>query len=195
MSSINSTSQYRVQGTVISIAEMAKSRPGMVRQATDEQIAEHKAWEEQSQLRREAVDRYAKAHPNPVVGQVLVNGEVFATVFSPGGYATAHAMPGLSEADLSPADRLAEIARAVKGEIIYSDFLPGWSGGDWSGFSTIPDDVAATLPKVTARPFGGPPERTGTLEQALADAFERSRTNLAAEATAADDLTKIDVNA
>lgn len=102
-------------------------------------------------------------------------------------------MPGLSEADLSPADRLAEIARAVKGEIIYSDFLPDWSGGDWSGFSTIPDDVAATLPKVTARPFDGPV--TPEIEREMQLAFERARISLATEATTADDLTKIDVNA
>lgn len=179
MSSINSTCQYRVQGAVISIAEMAKNRPGMVRKATDEQIAEHKVWEEQSRLRAEAVEHYAKKNPNPVAGQVLVDGKLFATVFSPGGYAMAHAMAGLSEADLSPADRLAEIARAVKGEIIYSDFLPAWGGGNWNGFSTIPDEVMATMPKVTARPLGGLPGKTGALERELADAFERYRTNLA----------------
>ena len=181
MSSINSTSPFRVEAPTTPITPYKWK--GVA--ATEAQINEGKSWEEQTRLRREAVDSYAKTHPNPVVGQVLVNGEVFATVFSPGGYATAHAMPGLSEADLSPADRLAEIARAVKGEIIYSDFLPGWSGGDWSGFSTIPDEVAATLPKVTARPLG----------QVLAEAFERTRINLVTEATAADDLTKIDVNA
>ncbi len=51
------------------------------------------------------------------------------------------------------------------------------------------------MPKVTARPFGGPPERTGTLERELADAFERSRINLATEVTAMDDPAKMDVNA
>lgn len=191
MTSINSTGQLRVQGVVVSVAEFAKNKPGMVRQATDEQIAEHKAWEEQSQLRAEAISRYADSHPNPIVGQVLVDGKVFATVFSPGGVEMAHALPGLSDAQLSPEDRLAEIARLTKGEVRRSDFLPTLGGR----YSTIPDDVAATLPKVTARPFGGPPERTGTLEQELADAFERSRINLTTEATAADDLTKIDVNA
>lgn len=182
MSSINSTSPYRVQGTVVSVAEFAKNKPGMVRQATKAQINEGKAWEEQTRLRREAVNSYAKAHPNPVVGQVLVNGKVFATVFSPGGIALAHALPGMSDAQLSPEERLAEIARLTKGEIRHSDFLPDGSGGNWSGFSTIPDEVMATMPKVTARPLGGLPEMTSALEQEMQQTFERARMTRAAEA-------------
>jgi hypothetical protein len=177
MSSINSTSPYRVQGAVISVAEMAKSRPGMVRQATEAQISEGKAWEEQTRLHQEAVKRYADAHPSPIIGQVLVGGKVFATVFSPGGVEMAHALPGLSDAQLSPEDRLAEIARAVQGDIRHSDFLPTLGGR----YSSIPDEVAATFPKVTARPLGGPPEMTPALEQEMQQAFERARMRRAAE--------------
>ena len=187
MSSINSTSPYRVQGPLMTLEDLAKSKPdAVIYKMTDAQIRELNAHEEQTRLRREAVDSYAKAHPNPVVGQVLVDGKVFATVFSPGGYATAHAMPGLSEADLSPADRLAEIARAVKGEIIYSDFLPDWSGGDWSGFSTIPDDVMATMPKVTARGLNQMRPEEG-LAVTLSEAFERLRMQRATDAASKDE--------
>ena len=179
MSSINFTSPYRVQGTVNSVAELVKAQncPG-IQKRTEAQINEGKAWEEQTRLRNEAVKRYADAHPNPIIGQVLVGGKVFATVFSPGGVEMAHALPGLSDAQLSPEDRLAEIARAVRGEIKLSDFLPTLGGR----YSTIPDEVAATFPKVTARPLGGHLEMTSALEQEMQQAVERARMTRAAEA-------------
>lgn len=178
MSSINSASPYQVQGTVNSVAELAKAKscPG-IQKRTEAQINEGKAWEEQSRLHQEAVKHYADAHPNPIIGQVLVDGKVFATVFSPGGVEMAHALPGLSDAPLSPEDRLAEIARAVRGEIKLSDFLPTLGGR----YSTIPDEVAATLPKVTARFGGGPTEMTLALEQEMQQAFERARMKRSAE--------------
>nr|WP_314540895.1 hypothetical protein [uncultured Massilia sp.] len=40
MSSINSTSPYRVQGPVTKIADIAKQKPGLVTAATAEQIQE-----------------------------------------------------------------------------------------------------------------------------------------------------------
>lgn len=180
MSNINSTSSLRVQGTVNSMAEFAKSRPGMVRQATEAQINEGKAWEEQMRLREEAVNRYAAAHPDKVYGQVIVDGKLFATVYDSGSAGTPYAIPGLSEngTGIELAERrLAEIARAVKGKITYSDFLPPVGGPGCS----IPDEVAATFPKVTARPFGGHPEMTPALEQEMQQAFERSRMTHAAD--------------
>lgn len=125
MSSISSTSPFRVEVPITPNTPFKWKGVS----ATEAQINEGEAWEGQTRLRREAVDSYAKAHPNPVVGQVLVDGKLFATVFSPGGVALAHALPGMSDAQLSPEDRLAEIARLTKGEIRRSDFLPDWGGG------------------------------------------------------------------
>ena len=188
MSSINSTSSLQLNGSACRLEDYAKNKgkPVVPYKMTEDQIKEGKAWEEQTRLRREAVDNYAKAHPNPVVGQVLVNGKVFATVFSPGGVALAHALPGMSDAQLSPEDRLAEIARLTKGEIRHSDFLPDWSGGDWSGFSTIPDEVMATMPKVTARGLNQMRPEEG-LAVTLSEAFERLRMQRATDAASKKD--------
>lgn len=150
---IGSARQFRVQGAVISVAELAKTRPGMVRQMTEAQVKEAKLYEEQSRLREEAVNRYAMAHPDKVYGQVVVNGQLFATVYDSGSAATRYTVPmtenGSGE-ELARV-RLADIARAVKGEIRYSNFMPDFSGPG----CTMSDAVTATLPKITARPCGG----------------------------------------
>lgn len=181
MSSINSTSSYRVQGSVNSVAELvkAKSCPG-IQKRTEAQINEGKAWEEQTRLHEEAVSRYAALHPDKIYGQVMVDGKLFATVWDSGSAGTPYAIPGLSEngTGIELAERrLAEIAQAVKGKITYSDFLPPIGGPSCS----IPDEVAATFPKVTARFGGGSTEATPALEQEMQQAFERARMKRAAE--------------
>lgn len=151
--SIGSANQFRVQGPVISLMESAKSKPGLVRQMTEAQIKEDKLYQEQTRLREEAMTRYAMAHLDKIYGQVVVDGKLFATVYDSGSAATRSMVPmtdnGSGE-ELARV-RLADIARAVKGEIRYSNFLPDFGGQG----CTIPDAVAATFPQVTARPFGG----------------------------------------
>lgn len=89
---ININSAYRITSTAASIAELAKNRPGIVVKATDEQIAELKLHDEQVQAREEANRRYAEQHPVKVYGQVVVDGELFATVYESGGAMTSPPM-------------------------------------------------------------------------------------------------------
>lgn len=150
--SVSSAYQFR-QGTVINVAEFAKTRPGMVRAMTEAQIKEDQLYQQQTRLREEAVNRYATAHPDTVYGQVVVNGKLFATVYDSGSAATRSpvAMTENGSGEQLASARLADIARSVKGEIRYSNFMPEFSGPG----STMSDALAATLPTVTARPFGG----------------------------------------
>jgi len=173
--SVSSANQFAVQGLVTPLAEYAKTKPGMVRQMTNAQIKEHQLYQEQVRLREEAINHYAMANPDKIYGQVVVDGKLFATVYDSGSASTRYNVSmtenGKGE-DLAKA-RLADIARAVKGEVRYSNFLPDFGGRG----STIPDDVYATLPKVTARPFGGILEELtaiadqSRLDQARANAF------------------------
>lgn len=112
---------------------------------TDAQLDEVKL-REQQEVAREAVNaEYSKTHQYQPVGQVLVNGELVATVFDRGAVESPHALPGLSEQDMSPEDRLAEIARAVNGEIVYLDRSPTVGGGMGA---SAPESA---LPPITAR--------------------------------------------
>lgn len=144
---IHSTSPYRVEGPVYRFEDMVKSKGGplIAVKMTDAQVNELKL-REQQEIAREIVNfNYAKAHKYQPVGQVLVNGELVATVFDAGSVESPHAIPGLSDQPLSPSDRLAEIARAVNGKIIYSNFLPTMNG--WMG----PGAPESMLPPLTAR--------------------------------------------
>jgi hypothetical protein len=81
-------------------------------------------------VRSEINLQYAYGHRYQTVGQILVDGKFFAEVNEAGGYGSIqNHVPGLSEGQLSPRERVEEIARAVKGkgnvEIRYSDFVPG----------------------------------------------------------------------
>lgn len=150
MTRIDSASPYRVQGTMISIAELAKSKPGFVISATPEQLAELKLREEQEQVRAAAVASYAKQNPDQVYAQIILpNGQVFATVRESGSTRTPYEFPGLIEdgagVDLAE-KRLAQIAKAVGGEVNYSD-LPSTANAG----ATIPDSVMENMPQVTAR--------------------------------------------
>ena len=150
MTRIDSTSSYRVQGPVISIAELAKTKPGFVIPASPEQIAELKLHEEQMQAREAAVARYAEQHPSSIYAQVIVDGKVFATVYDSGFTSTEYAIAGLSEdyAGLGLAKRrLGEIVKAVDGQIVYSGFQPPPGPAP----STMSEEAERALPKVTAR--------------------------------------------
>lgn len=79
--------------------------------------------------RNQISSQYARDHQYQTVGQVLVNGKLFAEVNDAGGYASVkNSIPGLSDAALNPQERLEEIAQALKGqgkvEIRYANFEP-----------------------------------------------------------------------
>lgn len=146
MSRIDPPSPYRIQGPVTSIAELAKSKPGMVTAFTAEQVAEFKLHNEQMQAREAASQAYAEQNPSKIFAQVRVRGEVVATVWDSGSAGTQHAM-SLSEgpAGLRLArTRLAEIVKEVGGQVSYSNFEvpPGPAP------AVVPESA---LPRVTAR--------------------------------------------
>ncbi|MDD5241501.1 MAG: hypothetical protein PHG47_07255 [Sulfuricella sp.] len=146
-SSTNSHSPLRVEGPFFSFEETVKSKGGplIAVKMTEAQVNELKLREQQEKAREIANSNYAEAHQYKPIGQVLVGGKLFATVSDAGSVEMAHSLP-LSEAPLSPTDRLAEIARAVKGEIIYSNLLPTMGGG--MGGPGAPESM---LPPLTAR--------------------------------------------
>ena len=80
MSTIDSTSQYKFQGTVYSLKEMADKNPEMVIESHAARLMEHKVYETQMMRRGEAVMRLAEEHPPEIYGQVTVNGKLVATV-------------------------------------------------------------------------------------------------------------------
>ena len=137
---------YRVSGPVYRFSDMLKENGGnlVAVKMSDEQIAEAKLHDQQLAARERVNFSYAQAHQYQPVGQVFVKGKLVATVLESGGYETSSAIAGLSEAMLSPQERLVEIARAVNGKIAYTDFvaLDSWSG---------PSAPEALLPPLTAR--------------------------------------------
>ena len=141
-----SSDAYRVSGPVYRFSDMLEvsGKQLVAVKMTDAQVAEAKLHDQQAAAREQANFDYAQSHQYQPVGQVFVNGELVATVLDSGAYGLSSAIPGLSEATLSPQERLAEIARAVNGEVSYSDFVPtdGWSG---------PAAPEAMLPPLTAR--------------------------------------------
>ena len=141
-----SADAYRVAGPVYRISDMVEiSGKALVAvKLTDAQLAEIKLHDQQVAAREQANLSYALAHQYQPVGQVLVNGRLVATVLDSGAYELSSSIRGLSEASLSPQERLAEIARAVNGKISYSDFV---ATGSWSGASA----PEAMLPPLTAR--------------------------------------------
>lgn len=164
--SVHSASPFRVEGPVYTLKEMAeiKGVPLLAYKMTDAQASELKLHEQQKVAREIVNFNYAKAHQYQPVGQVLVNGEVFATVFDAGGIEMAHALPGLSNMQqLSPADQLAEIAKAVNGKVITSDLLPTLGG--WSG----PSAPESMLPPLTARSL------QEIMEEEIRPAMEKER--------------------
>ena len=159
-----STDAYRVSGPVYRFSDMLEvSGKALVAvKMTDAQIAEAKLHDQQVAAREQANFSYAQSHQYQPVGQVFVNGKLVATVLDSGGYETSSAIPGLSEATLSPPERLSEIARAVNGKISYADFV---ATGSWSG----PAAPEAMLPPLTAR------SRMEIFEQEIAPQIEKQR--------------------
>lgn len=174
MSSISSASPYRVLGPVISVAEFAKTRPGMVIPGTQAEIAEEKLYYEQFQARLDAIGRYAEQHPDKVYAQVIFDSKVVATVFASGSTYTRDPISKLTNdgcgLDLAK-QRLQDILREVKGKVIYSDFLPSPGGGG----VPIPDSVFATFPKVTAHLPTPPARQANELGEDLSWLLARSR--------------------
>lgn len=147
MSRIDTSSPYRVQGPVISFAELAKTKPGLVIPMPPEQMEELKLHDQQTQAREAAAASYAAQHPDKIYAQVIVNGSVFATVYDSGTAGTQYVIPGLSEdgSGLELAKkRLGEIVRAVKGQVVYDNFVPPLGPAP----STLPESA---LPQVSAR--------------------------------------------
>ncbi|MFK3738860.1 hypothetical protein [Massilia sp. TN1-12] len=127
MATINASSAYRVQGTVMNVSEMAKQKPGFVMAATAEQVQELARHDQQMQQR--AAAQQAQQQTSKIFGQVIVNGEVIATVYDSGSAQTQQDIAGLKLSEegegLTLAQtRLDEITRAVKGQVIYSNFVP-----------------------------------------------------------------------
>lgn len=150
MSRIDAASPYRITGQVTSMVEHAKNKPDMVYAATAEQIAELKLHDEQVAARLAAIQAYADAHPDQIYAQVMVDGKAVATVYDSGITMVMRNVAGLALTEhgeglaLAKA-RLADIAQAIPGQIIYSDFdvPPGRAPA-----GNIPD---IGFPKVTAR--------------------------------------------
>lgn len=142
-----SANSFRIDGPIYTLEEIVSSKGGklIAYKMTDSQVNEVKLRGEQEKARETANFKYAQAHQYQPVGQIIIDNKVFATVYDSGSFELARSLPGLSENTLSPADRLAEIARRVNGEIITSDLLPTMGG--WSGASA-PESM---LPPLTAR--------------------------------------------
>lgn len=121
--SIGAVNPYRLQGgTLLSVEESARNNPGMLRKLTEAEIAAMREAEAQMSSLQQMPVRQEK-----IYGQVLVDGQVFATVFESGSAQTAREIAGLTNdgSGLSLASaRLQEIAKAVGGEIRRADFLP-----------------------------------------------------------------------
>lgn len=139
--------KFRIDGPVHRLEDIVKSKgePLIAVKMTEGQVNELKLREQQELARQIVNFNYAKTHQYQTVGQVLVNGELVATVTDAGSVELTHAIPGLSKQPSSPTDKLAEIARAVNGKIIYSGFLP--TSGGWMG----PGAPESMLPPLTAR--------------------------------------------
>ncbi len=99
---------------------------------------------------REAINfQYSNEHQYKTVGQVYVDGKFYAEVDSGGGYGSIRTIPGLSQEDMSPQERMKEIASVLQSkgrvEVRHTDFGPGLGG--WRG----PAAPAQMLPAYTAR--------------------------------------------
>ncbi|EOA05702.1 hypothetical protein HFRIS_006403 [Herbaspirillum frisingense GSF30] len=139
-------SAYRLTGPATLLSSIAP----VAYQMPEALINEMKVRASEEATRNAINSQYANAHQYQTVGQVLVNGKLFAEVNDAGGYGSIqNSIPGLSDAPLNPQDRLKEIAQAVKEkgnvEIRYSDFVPGLGG---QGGSAAPESM---LPAFTAR--------------------------------------------
>jgi hypothetical protein len=171
--SINSVKEYRIlePGTFRGLDLSTGRMP------TDEVIRARKELEKLERLAELAARCQLEEHPDKVYGQVVVNGKVFATVYDSGGATTERTIPGLSAdgAGISLAKtRLNEIAKAVHGQIRYSNFLPHMGGSFARGVENPALEVAR--------------RRVEALQHAMFEDWARTRLNLSApvESTAAE---------
>jgi len=139
-------SPYRLSGP----ATLVSSLHPFVYQMPEPLIKEMEVRAKEEAARNEVNSQYAREHQYQTIGQVLVNGQLFAEVNNAGGYGSVkNSIPGLSDASLKPQERLEEIAQALKGqgnvEIKYSDFVPGLGSLEGPG---APESM---LPAFTAR--------------------------------------------
>ncbi|HZW25009.1 MAG TPA: hypothetical protein VFF26_05970 [Gallionella sp.] len=144
--SADNSSPYQIKGQAYSLKDAMEKQgiPLIAVEWTDAQLKEVQLREQQEEARRAANSQFAQAHQYQPVGQVFVGGNLFATVYDSGSYMMSKQLPGLSSSELSPSARLAEIAKAVKGEIRTTNLVPteGWAG---------PKAPESQLPPITAR--------------------------------------------
>ncbi len=150
ISATSSANQYRVQGTVVSVDELAKSKSGVARKMTETEVNAFKSLDDEFRKSDLSVQSQLDLNPDSIYGQVLVDGKVFATVYESGGAEMLGDIPGLSSegsgVELAQS-RLQEIAKKVHGEIKNSDFLPTSSGVYSQGTGTS-DSIEAAQRKV-----------------------------------------------
>lgn len=154
MSRIDSPSAYRVQGTPVSIAEVAKTKPGMVYRMPAELVAEARLHEEQVAARIEANRRYGEQHPDQVYAQVTVSGKVVATVYDSGvthfhegtyGATLSDGGPGLELANA----RIADILKVVQGDVKYDGLVaPAGNSARGAPESALPGLTARSLVQI-----------------------------------------------
>jgi hypothetical protein len=149
MSRIDSASPYRVQGTVISIAELAKTKPGLVHAASADQLAQIKPHEEQPEARKAATAHYAAEHSDQIHAQVVFNAKVMAAVYDAGATIAHQNVPGLKLIENGEGMALAnagldELMQAIPGKVIYDNFVPPLKAPS----SNMPESV---LPAVAVR--------------------------------------------
>jgi len=137
---------YRLSGG----ATLLASQDIVVYKMPDALVKEMAVRASEEATRQEISAQYASDNRYQTVGQVFVNGEVYAEVDDAGGYGfQKNALSGLSEAPLDPRARLEEIARAAQGmgtvEVRTTNFAPGIGG--WGG----PGAPESMLPAFTAR--------------------------------------------
>lgn len=119
---IDSVNPYSLAGgTLASAIESSRSNPAMLRKLSGAEIA---AMQEADELL--ARQQQTRPQTERIYGQVIVHGQVFATVFESGMAITEREITGLSNdgSGLSLANaRLQEIAKAVGGEVRRNNFL------------------------------------------------------------------------
>jgi hypothetical protein len=122
----NGPRDYRIQGPVRTLTEALKDNPNaLVHRDTPEEKQAFKVMDEQ-QSRLEDAQRLPQKQEK-IVGQVVANGEVVATVFESGAAITRNSMALPDDAPAGPElakARLSAIAKAAHGSIRRSDFLP-----------------------------------------------------------------------
>lgn len=129
---ISSTREYRIQGPTLSLSDVLKNSPNVVaHKETESEKQEFKLIEERQRLGEEEAQKDLQQNPNKIFGQVIVNGNVFATVYDSGGAETARniSMPNDGDGIALAKARLNAIAKSVNGTIKYSDFLPTFGEG------------------------------------------------------------------